>query len=278
MSLERKGPVGVTAGAIAVVGVAMTTCIVPDDIQLSERLNEHAVKIVEPAGVSLQAACACDPNRRNTCDPDEPMSAWDPSGCPQPTSTGVPHLLDPDLFPFCACPQGFTDQSPPLSALELFVEDLDTQGNDGAPKDEIYAALLVDYDPDVDDPASRLRYFPAFRPGQRLPEIPPLEVLGAEPRLLRRLLISNTDEGDFNPCVSQDAPLEEGWHQLTVLVTDRDWFSFTAPGDPDTVQQQVGVPDYAAGATQDTTHYSFFCNAATESPCDTRCIDESEQG
>lgn len=262
--------------AVATTLVAVGGCIVPDNIVPVERLNEHAVRIVEPTGGSLQVACACGP--ANACPSDEPMSTWNPSGCPQPTSTGVPHLLDPDLFPFCACPQGLTDQSPPLSALELFVEDQDIQGNDRQPKDEIYAALLVDYDADVDDPATRLRYFPNFDPTQRLPEIPPLDAPGVQPRLLRRLLISNTDEGDFNPCVSQGAPLDEGWHELTVLVTDRNWFTFNDSQSSETVQQQVGVPDFPAGATQDRTHYSFFCTAATESPCDTRCIDESEQG
>ena len=262
---------------LALLAVA---CILPDQdiIVRTEDQNDSPVRIVQPTPLSLAAQCACDPAGCTAADPAD----WNPT-CPQPDASGLPHFLDPGTnpqFQFCSCPLGEVDPDQ-LPAFELFAEDQDVEND--APKDDLFAVLLLDLQAD-DDPTSRVaytRYLNANNPlpaafGDYAPELRP------SPQL-RSVFIGDVD-ARIDLCNGNLSPLSVGWHTVRVLVTDRPWFttSVTGGGQGDggeTTVQQIGVPDVAAGATFDSRDYTFFCSNQEEDgdpfDCANRCQEAS---
>jgi hypothetical protein len=256
-------------------------CILPDPgIVIESERNEHPVRLIEPVATSLESACACDPNREASCNAEDPRDTWAPSGCSQPTASGLPHLLDPTdpRFLFCTCSGGFVDAQP-LSAVEWFVDDQDRESGD--PKDTLFAVLLLDARPE-DDPSTRVAYTRYLNPNLPLraavQDYAPL----AQPDPALRQVLVRDEAGRFDLCNGNGA-LSPGWHSLTVLVTDRPWLSFlVTQGDELVPFVQVGSPDLAGGATYDAQHFAFRCfdaaDPAPDNPCSTRCIEPTGAG
>ena len=271
---------GVALGATATLVAA--ACIIPDTgIVLSGDLNRNAVQILERAQVSVDADCACDAAASTNCAAIKPRETWDPNPCPQPEPTNLPHLMSNDApeYQFCSCPPGQEDLSP-LPGVELWVNDLDTT-EDGEPLDELYAALLLDLEPG-EDPTLAVRYTNYLNPNTPLNTDTRtyLPIQQPRPRLRRVLIRDVTSTWDL--CNGAGAPLEPGWHQVTLIVTDRPWFAAPDPLDPDAPAiEQVGVPDFANGATQDQSHFVFFCFDGDETEdgvIDPQCTDRCGGG
>jgi len=250
------------------IGAVVVGCILPDTIRATDenRNNRHPVRIVEPMALTPEAEAACDPT----------------NGCPQPEplpSTVLPKFLNPDLldYQFCSCPEGQEDR---LAQNTFMVHIEDRDGEETQVYDTIYAALLLDYDPSKPVTEQRMRYQSYVDPQSALP--PPIPSyspqneppIGRPDPLVRRLYFGNSTT-PFDFCNgSGQGPLSVGYHTLTLLVTDRDWFSsmpFAADTDTDTdtdadtdgsnyVVTQEGVPDLANGASFDTLTFVFYCH------------------
>ena len=272
------------AGAAA--AAAFGACIVPDTgIVLTGDLNAAAVQILERAPVTVDLDCACDEASGINCDPEEPRETWNPNACPQPLASGLPHLMSRDLpqYTFCACPPGQFDNSP-LPGVEILVNDLDVD-EDGEPLDELFAALLVDADATA-DPTQAVGYLNYLNPNVPLsPFISEYQPIQQQRPKLRRVLIRDTT-GTWDLCNGAGTPLTPGWHQVTLLTTDRPWFSVQDPIDPTAPPiVQLGVTDLAAGATQDQSHYVFHCYNGDDTvageidpECESRCVGGGDDG
>ncbi len=280
-SSRRRGHLGVRrerARAVAPRSVALgmgalgilvaSGCLLPDyGIRLRQEGDNLApVRIVEPAETTAALRCACDPE---ACAAAMDMSQ-DSGGdgveitpeCPLPPASGVPHLLDPNEYPFCICPAGQTD-SLALVGFELFVEDQDED-------DTLYAAILLDA-AEATSPPLAVAYETYLNPGVPLQRVDGLYVPLERPSpVLRRIFIGDVN-GRIDLCNGEI--LSPGLHVATLLATDRPWFSTPLPSDPDApLIVQVGVPDLASGATYDTVDYVFSCVDVNEDPaCSTRC-------
>ena len=138
------------AGLLAVLGCA---CIIPDtDIDVQpNRTNPGAVRIVQAIAVSAQAneSCAQEPGFEV---------------CPVPPDTVVPGLIELENQAFCVCEGGGRDGNA-LGGFRIFVEDPDVD-EDGAPRDTLIGAFLLDVDPDTDSLSQFVaytNYFPTNR-------------------------------------------------------------------------------------------------------------------
>lgn len=246
------------------IGAVVLGCILPDTIRGTDesRSNRHPVRIVEPMVLTPEAEAACDPE----------------AGCPQPEplpSRVLPKFLNPQLldYQFCSCPEGQEDR---LAQNTFMVHIEDRDGDESGEYDTIYAALLLDYDPSKPVTEERIRYQSYVDPQSALP--PPIpsyspqneDPLGRPDPLVRRLYFGNSTT-PFDFCnASGQGPLSAGYHTLTLLVTDRDWFKSMpfaadtgAEGDSDGsnyVVTQEGVPDLANGASFDTLTFVFYCH------------------
>ena len=268
------------AAAGGALAVFVTACLIPDTgIVLSGDQNSNAVKILERAATSVEVDCACDPASSVTCPSDLPPSAWFPNPCPQPLAFNIPHLMDRDeaQYEFCSCPAGEADISP-LPGVEIFVNDLDVD-DQGDPLDELYAVLLLDPSPE-DNPTLSVAYENYLNPNLSLSDFSENYQPIQQPRAkLRRVLIRDTN-GDWDLCNGNGYPLDRGWHQMTLIVTDRPWFAAADIEDasaPPIIQR--GVPDFTTGATQDQSHFSFFCydgDATIDGELDPECVDRCE--
>ena len=257
MRADRSTPVVVIALAAA--------CIVPDrDIRvIREDTNESPVRLVEPPPQSQLIKCEC----AGPCEelPPEDIAAL---SCPVPPSTALPHFLDPidgTQWQFCSCAEGRVDAKR-LPGVFFYVEDQDSEDN--AAKVDLYGVLLLDW-PAGADPHDYIAYTQALDP------LVPLqiktstyetEVILRPPPRLREFRVQNLTTGSFDLCNDADKPVTEGYHTLTVLVTDRFWYTYEG------VDIQPGVPDLLAGATYDTATYVFHCiedNPEEDPPDDT---------
>ena len=248
------------AGASVGLGVA---CLIPDrDIQvISTDINEHAVRFVEGIPLTPEVGCACS---TNACT------------CPQPPATPLPKFLDPSDtgYQFCICGENEID-SGRLAGITFYVEDQDEE--DGEPTDPILIAALLDWDPTLNEPATDYVAYTSYVDSRRTLdlEISDYESAIKRPRPYTRSITLQLD-GSFDPCNGAGRPLEPGFHTLTLMATDRDWFtrdldtgSMEPTGDPVTL---VGVPDIANGATYDMQTYVFHC-FSKEDETECGCVD-----
>ena len=231
---------------VSITTFGLSACILPDyDIVPVGEFNESPVRIVEPTYLSTEArAAVCS----NTQDPeDDCVNA--------PSIEQPPHFLNPIEYPFCICSNSERRDPRRLSQFFVYVEDADS--------DEIFAALLLDsrgsqstepfweYFIDYLDP-SRPIPGTAFLPTDL--SLTPL----ADTRAIGKLRQVNVgDDTGLDLCnAHRRVPLSEGWHTLTILVTDRPWFGTSTEAGP-----QYAVPDIASGATYARTEYSFYCQS-----------------
>ena len=116
---------------------------------------------------------------------------------------------------------GSSKAARPLAALPLA----------GEPLDELFAALLVDADATA-DPTQAVGYLNYLNPNVPLsPFITEYQPIQQQRPKLRRVLIRDTT-GTWDLCNGAGTPLTPGWHQVTLLTTDRPWFSVQDPIDP----------------------------------------------
>lgn len=246
--------------------------------------NEFAVRFVDGLSMTIEDRCACSDaiGLRQSCEDIEPENRG--LRCPVPPVQQLPRFMNPDAFDgfdFCGCPEGERDSKalPPID--DIWVEDLDVE--DGTAKDSLYAALLLDLpnDPflDASDYVAYRQLLNPDTPLQRDNNVTAVipnnkELARPEPRL-RRVVIGNpaTSSVDFcNDAGIGGGRLDEGWHTITLMVTDRQWLTVSADDAdsdlPDIIKS--GVPDVAANATWTTREWTFHCTDAENNP-DCQC-------
>jgi hypothetical protein len=90
--------------------------------------------------------------------------------------------------------------------------------------------------------------------------------------------ISLSDPDGFDLCNGAGRPVGPGFHTLSIIVSDRQWFKReavpTAAGGESMAVVQDGVPDIAAGATYDIQSYVFQCLEEGDDNCG--CEDIAE--
>ena len=250
-------------GAAALLAVA---CVIPDrDIIITNAniTNRNPVRLVEPTRLTAEAEEACD-------DPDTEFIERCPQPPPDPIDA-LPHHLDPKNpdYAFCACPLGQRD-SKARPNFGIYIEDRDEDSERNL--DEIYAALLLDPNPQNPTPQTAVRYRIYVNPQDPVPLATSIDYdpIGNRASTLRELRLGS-ESSNFDFCNgATDVPLAEGYHSLVVMVTDRPWFT------PDDGPIQEGVPDLSAGATFDTVTYFFACGSTTSADAKTatRCVDQ----
>jgi hypothetical protein len=193
--------------------------------------------------------------------------------CPQaPNSPG--HFFDPQDYTFCSCDKASNARdSRPLPWFSLYAEDAD-RTEEGDPLDELFGAFLLDPAPAY-EPDERVAYTAFLDPTSPAPDALPVaydDAIGRPAPALRDFTISD-ENGEVDLCNGNlGDELDWGWHTVQFIVTDRPWFT------PEQGAQQVGVPDLAAGATYDTTAYTFFCHHWEADPevdpvdCSNQCV------
>ncbi len=244
-----------------VVALAMGGCIIPDfDIDIEpERTNPGAVRIVQAVGVPERAHEACA------------NAALGFGACPVPPDTVPPGLLQVEGQAFCVC-QGGRDINA-LGGFDIFVEDPDLN-DDGTPKDDIFGALLLDLDPDADDPSEYVAYSNYLPPAEPA-KLAPLGQGGYGQPIERPATNLKSwalgVETSVDLCNNDaEAPVAPGLHSLRLVVTDRPWFVPIAmkDGKPERAEdayvredtpQLVGVPDLPSGATYAVANFVFEC-------------------
>ncbi|PRP97106.1 hypothetical protein ENSA5_34890 [Enhygromyxa salina] len=259
----RRGLVLALLGAAA-IGVGLA-CIIPDrDIQVfTTDINQYPVHFVEGIPIDEDARCACDPE---TCE------------CPLPAFTALPTFLDPSDYELCICGENKIDAKQ-LPGVSLYIEDQDEV--DGEPADKIYAAALLDWDPTLGDAAFDYVAYRSYLDPRDPLDVSfssyELEVLKRPRPYVRSLTLS--DANGFDLCNGAGRPVAPGFHTLSVMVTDRQWFQreatlvdsgdATTGGDPLESMAVVleGVPNIAAGATYDIQTYVFQCLEETDEKC-----------
>ncbi len=265
--MARRPSPAPRTGALALG--TMAGCIIPDKniVIEGEFANRGAVRIVEPLPVSADADLTCD------------LASREVSACPQVPSAGIipSGVID---APLCVCPEGSADDQA-LGEIRVYAEDPD-RDRDGAPKDSLFAALLLDFDPFSDLPQDAVayrNYLQPDRPGELLGSSEYQNALGRPSPRLRFFRIvgpagvvdlCNDNEGDR---------IDPGLHTLKLIVSDRPWFTPVerddsgqpildpATGEPILLPQEVGTPDLAAGATYDTMSWVFTCGEGESCDC-----------
>lgn len=262
MSPRSDRPSSARAGATAAALVlAVSACVLTDQyINISDETisNRTPVRIVEPIQLTaeVQKACADDP---------------DFGECPQPPPDDptdvLPHFLNPVDYDFCSCPQGRSDLgAQPDFPIFIADRDQDTNGD----YDDIFAALLLDYSPSNNRPHTSVGYRDYVNPQEPVPLASGIEYepIGQHEPILRELRLGNENR-PFDFCNGAGGTaLAPGYHSLTVVVSDRPWFT------PEEGSIQEGVPDFANGASFDTLTYVFFCNDSGAEDCQTACAEE----
>ncbi len=263
--------------SLAIGGGVALACIIPDReiVVYSTEQNDHAVRFVEGIPLDVDAGCACN---SNTCE------------CPMPAEDSLPTFLDPSLadYKFCICSEGRVDDNR-LNGFQLLVEDADEF--EGEAKDRLYAVALLDWDPSSGEPAFD---YVAYR-RQRDPRTPLPEnaaytydtTVIKRPRPWVRAVNLFDENGRFDLCNGAGFAIEPGFHTLSVMVSDRFWFTTTpelnaesdTADESDTIGFEApdpvtldGVPDIAEGATYDIQSTVFYCLAEGEMGCG--CVDE----
>lgn len=249
---------GLLSAAVASLALA---CLIPDRgiiVLTNEDLNMSPVRFVEGIPLELEALRACDD---------------DNEVCPLPKFTGLPTLLDPadPAFQFCICSENRID-SKRLPALTLYVEDQDITG-EGDPRDTLRAAALLDWNPTLgDSPFTYVAYRSYLGPATELDldfSFYETDII-LRPRPYVRAISLSDLTTRFDLCNGAGFPIAPGFHTLTFLVTDREWF--TTPGPMATVLD--GVPDIANGATYDIETYVFSCFEEGDEQCGCTDIED----
>ncbi len=250
-SARRVGPLALAAAA----------CIIPDKeiVIEGEFANRGAIRIVEPLPVSGDADLACD------------LASKDVTACPQVPSAG---LIPSGVIgaPLCVCPEGSADDQA-LGEIRIYAEDPD-RDQDGNPKDDLFAALLLDFDAFSDLPQDAVayrNYLQPDRPGELVASAEYENSLGRPSPRLRFFRIVGPS-GVVDLCNDNEGDkLAPGPHTLKLIATDRPWFTPVkrdeegkpvvdpATGEPILLPQEIGTPDLAAGATYDTISWVFVC-------------------
>ncbi len=275
---------GARAALPVSLALAGLGCIFPDeDIRfLDSDFNEFAVRFVESTPMSLEDRCACGVAVGATACEDIEVPEDRGLACPFSEPPRLPQLMDPDLnasFDFCGCPAGERDSKalPPID--DIYVEDLDR--DDEVAKDPLFAALLLDVSNDrLGDPSDWVAYRQLLNPDATLQNensvsalIPNADRLSRPDRLLRQVVINNPSFDSVDLCNDAGVGggrLSEGWHTITLIVTDRPWYSLSQdPDDPDAPRViKHGVPDVANNATWTTRQWAFHCsNVENNSDC-----------
>jgi hypothetical protein len=262
---ERLTKLGVLLGAAGIgVGIA---CIIPDidiQVQIADN-NDNPVRFVEGIPLDEAARCACS----KSCE------------CPMPGVTGIPPYLNPEdpAYQFCICGDNRIDEGR-LYGGEFFVEDQDEV--DGVPSDSLYAAALLDWDPTLGDSAFEyVAYRSYLDPRQRLDvRYSPYESLVIKrPRPnVRSFTLRDPQTERLDLCNGAGRPVGPGYHTLSLIVTDRMWFTRTKIETEDGPTEVMpitldGVPDIAAGATYDIQTFVFMCHEEGHPNCG--CVDVS---
>jgi len=249
---------------------AIAACIIPDrEILIEDEFeNRHPIKIVERTQLTEEADEACADAVKGL------------AGCPQ-APRSLEHFLDPSQakYKFCSCDKSVGARDPEgLNPFSIYAEDAD-RTEEGDPLDELYGAFLLDLTA-------------AFKPHERVaytavldPRVAALDAqqpayenaIGRPTPALREfsVLDVSTDYNRVDLCNTNpgDDPLDRGWHTIKFITTDRPWFT------PEDGAMQEGVPDLAAGATYDTTTYTFFCYHWEEDPeCNDQCKLTGDEG
>lgn len=244
---------------VAVCVPVMAACIIPDhEILIEDEFeNRHPVKIVERTQLTEDADDACA------------AAVTGLAGCPQ-APTGIAHFFDPAEYQFCSCDKGSKARDDrPLLRFSIYAEDAD-RTEEGDPLDELYGAFVLDSTSAI-APHERVVYRMRVNP-----QVPALDAaqpayedaIGRPSPALREFSVENENE-EVDLCnEAKDVELDRGWHTVQFIVTDRPWFT------PEDGTIQEGVPDLAAGATYDTTTYTFFCYHWEEDPeeCNDQCV------
>ena len=261
---------GVVVGGFALANA----CIIPDrNIQVfTTDINPSPVRFVEGIPLGEDASCACG----------------DSCQCPTPDFVGLPTYLDPEdeLYRFCICSVPKVDSNR-LRGFTLYVEDQDEE--DGAAKDDIRVAALLDWDPTYGDPPSEyIAYRSYVDPREPLaPEISYYEgAIIKRPRPYVRSLTLVDTSGRFDLCNGAGVPVGPGVHTLSFIATDRPWFQREAmevgtdTGGSDGLEAMPatleGVPDIANGATYDIETFVFACLSEEDESCS--CVDPEQGG
>lgn len=240
------------------LGVA---CIIPDTrIQVrSSDENLNVVRFIEGVPLDEPARAACD---------EETLQ------CPMPDLADLPTFLDPADYPFCICAEDKIDANR-LPGVTVQAEDADAE-------DELRAALILDWSPvDGDSAFDYIAYRNYLDPIQALEPVGGSyqnNVIKRTPPSVYSITLTDTT-GRFDLCNGAGRELSGGFHTLTLMVTDRPWFT-TEPIDvgtegggqtmPITLE---GVPDIAAGATYDIETYVFNCYDEASEPDLCNCVE-----
>ncbi len=263
-----------------VLASLLAACILADkdiDIEDDKISNKQAVRIARSMVLSDEANAACDLT----------LKSEDGYGCPQPgidPKDALPQFLDPTYSPpsapqarpydFCSCGTDEYDDKR-LRPFTLYVEDRDEEPRTRDPSDKIYAALLLDLDPDDPEPYNSLKYTFYVDSSNPLPIAADIDYapIRRPTPVLRQLNLGDSD-APLDLCNrAGDEPLAEGYHTLRVLVTDRPWFERTTPSGQ--AITEIGVPDLDAGGTFDFVTYVFHCDIKREDDEETEAYDES---
>ena len=261
-------------------------CIIPDrDIQAEDAIgNPGAVRIVEATNLPASFAATC-----NVMDNTQT--------CPQVPSGRRGGLVverdeDGNVLPYCVCPEGSVD-SRVVPEFFIYAEDPDREGP--GPADDLFAVALLDLDPATSEPQIFVAYEQQLPPGSRgesftLDELDPgaLDPRDLNPDTDESVLFASQgreDNGLFRFRFGGNAgrgtdlcnddngtKLGAGMHTLTVMVTDRPFFTpplvdangnpvLGLDGRPRFGPTQWGMPDIAAGATWTIANYVFECIA-----------------
>ncbi|TPV93958.1 MAG: hypothetical protein B7733_17760 [Myxococcales bacterium FL481] len=259
-------------GAATLAAVAIeSVCVFTDrgiDVERGGNVNRHAVRLVEPIVLRPGEECSCDePNDGVDCTP----------ACPLPRGPGLPHFLDPgaeeEFYRYCECEFGFYDANY-LNPLEFFAEDEDVEPD----TDKVFAALLLDWDSSSSSTSSANSHV-AYRDlhtGRFILDSAAYDssvLLRPSPQT-RRLVVAGDRGVDLCNAHGTTAEMGQRFHTLTVLVTDRPWYTpppVQGVGDP---PPRIGVPDIAAGATWDRLDYVFYCHDSSDESCQEQCVEE----
>lgn len=282
-------------------------CIIPDrDIDTEEvEGNLGPVRIVEATNLPASFLAACNPDEES-----------ERSTCPQvPTGRRSGLVAERDeagnILPYCVCPDGFMD-SRTVPSFFIYAEDADRDGP--GPSDEFFAVALLDLQSDTDAPQEALAYEQHLAPGTRgepftLSQLDPktLDSIDVEAASGKSMLFASAAREDNglirfrfgkNNGVGTDLcnddngdKLPAGTHTLTIMVTDRPFFTpvlvdengepqLGIDGSPQLAPTQWGMPDIAAGATWAIANYVFECIAepADTAEEDSVCACVAEDG
>ena len=274
----RSRPPGRSGSLLALLMVS--GCILTDlDIDYrAPNPNDNAVRFYEAAPMTVADRCDCEDGLKlegddRTCNEGDPAESRG-GGCPIPDLPGLPRFMSPavDAYDFCGCPDGERDSRALPLIDDILGEDLGLDDDNSSPKDEIYAVALLDLSNDPrKDAFNSVAYRILLDPENPLGDEEASDHIAnwgylnrPQPRL-RRVVLGHPQFGTVDLCNDAGTTrLSEGWHTLTLMVTDRPWVTQSSDAGPEI--SKAGVPDIVANATWDTRQYVFRCTNAENNP------------